>query len=74
MKILICPGYVISQTDGDRHFITGKQLVNLYQIDFRKHEVRELKKEDRILSYNGFVILGPLYDGNYLDVKKELGL
>jgi len=74
MKLLICPGVIHSRNDGDRHFITESQLANLYKIDFRKHEVRILKPNETLDKYAGFIILSPLYDGEYSKLIEELGL
>lgn len=32
VKYLICPGEVISQTDGDIHFVSANQLMRLYKV------------------------------------------
>lgn len=31
-KYLVCPGWVISQTDGNWHYIGAKQLIELYGV------------------------------------------
>ena len=31
-KYLVCPGYVRSKNDGDRHFISAHRLMNLYGV------------------------------------------
>jgi hypothetical protein len=32
-KYLIIPGYVISKSDGDRHYVSGMELIRLYGVD-----------------------------------------
>ena len=64
IKYAVCPGYVISKNDSDRHYIDSRQLIILYGVD---------PKECRI--FNGgyvqtripenLIILRPRYDGNY---------
>jgi hypothetical protein len=60
MKKFICKGgYVISENDGDRHFIGVRELCNLYG-------VREscTQRDTRGVNYTWFE-LTPQYDGNY---------
>lgn len=33
MKYAVCPGWVTSINDGDRHFITFSKLCDLYHVD-----------------------------------------
>jgi hypothetical protein len=40
-KYVICPGYVTSKTDGQRHYIGAMQLIRLYQVDPKECEIYE---------------------------------
>lgn len=72
-KYLICPGYVISKNDGDRHYISANQLLRLYRVNPAECEV--LKEADpweprslaeqRERRYAGLIRLAPRYDGDY---------
>lgn len=33
IKYLVLPGHITSRTDGDRNFISGAQLIKLYNVD-----------------------------------------
>lgn len=65
-KYMLCPGYVFSRNDGDRHYIGVEKLIELYGV----------KREDCIVKpINGWVPRGliqlhPRYDGKY-EVPKE---
>lgn len=59
---IICPGWVVSKNDGDRHWIGYWQLIKLYGLDHRNciHEKyatrRELRENPQF---------HPRYDGKY---------
>jgi hypothetical protein len=71
-KYAICPGLVTSKTDGQRHYITPKQLMALYGVKSIDCEIYEPQDwwpssfyrmaEER---QQGMIILSPRYDGNY---------
>lgn len=72
-KYLLCPGYVTSRTDGDRHYITADQLARLYRVNPSDCEVRQDAEpwESPSLAavrkqrHAGLIKLGPRYDGDY---------
>lgn len=68
-KYVVTPGYVISKTDGDKHYISYNRLIALYNVD-PKECVVYLKHR---FNYEGMHILSPRFDGNYpnLGVKNE---
>lgn len=41
LKYVICPGTVISKTDGQRHYVGAMQLMRLYGVDQRECEIHE---------------------------------
>lgn len=40
IKYAVCPGYIISPRDGDRHFITFTQICRCYGVDERECKSR----------------------------------
>ena len=70
IRFLVKPGYIISQKDGDKHYISYSQLIGLYGVH---PEMCILYKEGMERYYTpGYletlVVLEPRNDGNY---KKE---
>lgn len=61
MRYVLHPGYIRSKHDGDRHYITAKDLARLYKVNMC----------DCIVYYDGYIDsstdihLYPKYDGNY---------
>lgn len=77
-KYLVIPGYIISQNDGQRHFIGASQLISLYKVNPEEcvidTERRGLQNE-----YKDLIRLEPNYMGNYkipekINTKGRLGL
>lgn len=72
-KYLVCPGFVISKRDGDRHWIDARRLIQLYQVD---PEECLIKKDDQTPNrfYQGrgreLIVLRPKYDGDYPIFKR----
>lgn len=67
-KYVIFPGPVISQTDGDRHFITAPQLIRLYSVDPKS--CRVVCRQSQAMPhgcdmYPNEIALRPRYDGDY---------
>ncbi len=62
-KYVICPGWVESQTDGDRHFIGAARLMQLYGVSPAECFV-ERAWPFRPLP-EGLIPLGPRYRGDY---------
>lgn len=59
-KYAILPGYVFSRSDGDRHFITAKQLIQLYGVN-----PAECIEVGEGVDWTGFIPLSPRDDGDY---------
>lgn len=64
-KYIVLPGWVYSKNDGDRHFISGEQLIRLYGVNPKEclivregQEVGRFRQADQI-------ILEPDYSGEY---------
>lgn len=62
IRYVLQPGHVFSKNDGQRHFISGQRLAELYGVPMRKcvfeHTPDYIKQE-------GDVHLWPSYSGNY---------
>jgi len=67
-KYIIHPGWVYSITDGERHYITAYQLMNLYHV--QPSECIIDRDEQSTIGLRGkFIHLHPRGDGDYsLDV------
>jgi hypothetical protein len=73
-KYLVISDYVISKTDGQRHFITCSKLMYLYSV--REEECICMESsikgrytpsiEDYKNRYGNLIELRPKYDGNYI--------
>lgn len=66
---IICPGWITSKNDGQRHYIGAMQLMRLYGMSHRTHDVH-IHPEGRheYLGWNppsDAVYLHPRYDGDY---------
>ena len=71
-KYVICPGKVISKTDGQLHYIGPMQLMRLYGVDPRECEIHEpapywTKSHYRLAEerQRGLQRLRPSSHGNY---------
>ena len=65
-KYLLCPGWVPSKTDGDRHYITAGALARLYGVPLS--ECLTMPEGDKARGWNknhGLIELGPQYHGRY---------
>lgn len=67
VRYLLCPGYIISKNDGDRHYISAGQLKQLYKVNW---EDCDIEKQGLQLSRYNYIRLFPRYDGNYTDYPK----
>lgn len=72
IKYVLCPGYITSKTDGQRHYITAPQLMKLYGVRPKECVVHipqdwwERSDYERAAkSHEGLIWLAPRYDGDY---------
>jgi hypothetical protein len=73
-KYLVIPDYVISKTDGQRHYVSCNQLVRLYGVQEGEcifSESPDTGKTMNSINYNkkrygNLTELRPKYSGNYL--------
>lgn len=62
-KYAVYPGYVISQNDGDRHYIGADQLIRLYGVDRRDCLI--IREHERGMFVGGLIALTPQSNGDY---------
>jgi hypothetical protein len=63
-KYLVIPGYVTSQYDGDRHWVSALRLMHLYGVDPRLCVVQYREFPGRIHD-TSLICLEPRHDGDY---------
>ena len=63
IKYCLHPGYVISQNDGDRHFIGAARLADLYRVHLSECVVDD---EWHRWNMSGLVCLYPSASGTYI--------
>lgn len=74
LKYVLYPGHVRSQHDGDYHFISAKQLAQLYRVPMEEclvidyEQARLLPTREKLALYNQaehLIQLSPRYKGDY---------
>jgi hypothetical protein len=67
-KYAIHPGYVTSKNDGEQHFISYGQLINLYGLKEKDCIVWDLEIPEtwRGRNHKDYVHLYPKYNGRYI--------
>lgn len=66
IRYVLHPGYVISATDGDEHFIGAAQLMSLYRVPKSECIIDDTSARLGGLGYSSDLIhLYPRFDGNY---------
>ena len=66
-RYLLCPGDVMSKTDGQYHYVGAHELARLYGVRLDQCEVRPHREIARFgwRPHPGLIELHPRYDGNY---------
>ena len=61
------PGYIYSRKDGQRHFVSMSQLVDLYQLRIDEVTMWDSEKPESFLAkkWGDYIHLFPREDGNY---------
>jgi hypothetical protein len=62
-RYVLSPGYVISKSDGDRHYIGTAQLRRLYGVPNTARCISDEAPDYRPMQ--GDILLCPRHDGNY---------
>lgn len=65
LKYLVVEGYVDSRNDGDRHFISGRRLIELYNVNPSECLIIKKDEFDLSLKHRNLTILTPKYNGDY---------
>jgi hypothetical protein len=65
MKYLVCPGIVISKSDGDKHYISASDLIRLYKVNPLECKIVNSRESSAGLDWSKYIILRPRTDGNY---------
>lgn len=68
-KYLVCPGKVRSK-DGDLHFVSASQLINLYKVERDECVILDTPQSVFGLVWKDYIVLEPRGDGNYELPKK----
>lgn len=63
-KYVLCPGYVTSRTDGDRHYIGVSELLWLYGVSMNDCLIDDTS-HSRLEGYGDLVRLYPKSNGDY---------
>jgi len=71
-RVILCPDFVRSKSDGDRHFISASMLARLYgvlptDIVRVKNSSKPEMPQDQML-HEGWVELWPRYEGDYYNI------
>lgn len=67
-KYLCIGGEIISKNDGQKHYVTAKQVASLYGVDFKEcvfMDERDTLMRARRFGENSMLILRPREDGDY---------
>jgi hypothetical protein len=67
-KYVVVPGYVISQYDGEKHFIDGWRLIDLYGVDPDECLMIDLNRRAEMMhaiQNLNLIVLGTRADGDY---------
>jgi hypothetical protein len=64
-RYVLCPGWITSQNDGDRHYIGAAQLARLYGVNLRDCLVKPAQEKLHPTDCVGRVFLHPRFDGDY---------
>lgn len=65
-RYIVHPCYVKSIIDGDLHFITGKQLINLYKLNPEEVIISSIDAPLVGTDLNLYIHLYPSHSGNYV--------
>ena len=65
IKYFVHPGKIMSNRDGDIHYISAKQLIRLYDVDPRECKIILKPQDERGYNVHKYKHLRPRMDGNY---------
>lgn len=64
-KYMLHPGWVISITDGDRHYISAQQLCSLYEVSLSECVIYKGDIGYSMTDWKKFIHLRPRSNGKY---------
>ena len=66
-KYVLCPGYVVSQFDGQEHYVSDRELADLYGVKLQDC----MLETDRIRTDDSVIYLRPRSNGDYLEWLRD---
>ena len=69
----IHPGFIISKNDGERHYISALELINLYKLKLGEYIIWDDNLPQTYLGKNldDYFHLYPRFDGNYNETYRK---
>ena len=71
IKYVVCPDFVISQTDGDRHWISASALIRLHGLNPKECLIVDKNRPETYLGREHLIVelpnFYPRYGGEYLN-------
>jgi hypothetical protein len=64
-RYVLCPGWITSRNDGDRHYISAAKLARYYGVNLRDCLIELPGKSRRFQVHEKMVFLNPRLDGDY---------
>lgn len=68
-KYLLCPGYITSFNDGERHYISAGKLIGLYRVNPAECILYDNKQPEKLKGLN-LISLHPRHSGVY-EIPKQ---
>ena len=65
-KYLVYGGWVTSINDGDSHYVSAKQVADLYGVPYNMCKFVDNNDRIRLSSVDDYIVLRPRYDGIYI--------
>lgn len=73
-RYLLCPGWITSQYDGQRRYITAMELTLLYNVPMKECIIADYSQPELDRNfYRGLIPLYPRYHGDYRAPQQERG-
>ena len=66
-KYVLCPGYVVSQFDGQEHYVSDRELADLYGVKLQDC----MLETDRTRTDDSVIYLRPRSNGDYLEWLRD---
>ena len=69
-KYVLCPGYVVSQFDGQEHYVSERELADLYGV--KLHDCMLEIDRTRTRTDDSAIYLRPRSNGDYLEWLRDI--